>query len=478
MEEKNTIKEVKKEFGDGFVFRTNHHFSIQISQKALSLYSENLESALNFENDIPIFLDTNVLLDYYKISFTERDDIIKFFDENKSRIYITNQIEKEFLKHRIDHIRSYLNSVDEFVNAYKNIKSEIEKLKSGEIKGFNHYTKENPILVNDHSELCSELTDLNKEISTALEKIFEENNFEKRISEKEEQINEIRKKLEGKADIERDDPLLKIVTQFNIIDNLSEEEITFLKKQYDELYKEFEPLKADHNSNWKYTFPGCGDKKDDPYGDFIIYHEMIKFQCNSTKDAIFLTNDTTKNDWLLRNKVELKPYTHYIINSYSLSGHTLYIFNAKDKIRVSYNPIYTGLEDDKNELTQNEVQLLSTINEQREESNSPQLKFTNQKIDLNQFRNKPYINYYENITKEEFIAELEESEKWAIRYGSGFVGTNSFIMKYLGAKGYHYRHSYDIKDDLVRDSLVEEYIYEPENPEYNSVDALRIKNKA
>ncbi|QYJ67730.1 PIN-like domain-containing protein [Flavobacterium litorale] len=146
-----------KTFSEDFVFRTNNFFSIPVSQKALSQYSKNLLAALNLENDIPIFLDTNVLLDYYKISFTERDDIIKFFEKNKSRIFITKQIEKEFLKHRIDHIRSYLNSVDEFTNAYKNIKREIVDIKSGIIKGFEHFTTKNQILVNDYPELSKEL---------------------------------------------------------------------------------------------------------------------------------------------------------------------------------------------------------------------------------------------------------------------------------------------------------------------------------
>lgn len=466
-----------KEFKDDFVFKTNHHFSIPTSQKALSLYSSNLDSASNLENEIPIFLDTNVLLDYYKISFSERDDIIKFFDQNKNRIYITKQIEKEFLKHRIDHIRSYINSVDEFVNAYKNIKGEITRLKSGEIKGFKHYTKENQILVNDHSELCTELINLNEEISSALSKIFEESDFEKRIVEKEDQINEIQKKLEGKADIERDDPLLDIVTEFNIIDNLSEAEILFLKNEFDSLTKNYEAVKSDQNFNWKYTFPGCGDKKDDPYGDFLIYHEMIKFQCSSNKDIVFLTNDTTKNDWLLRNKLELKPYTHYIINSYAMSNQTLYIFNAKDKIRISYNPIYTGIDEEA--LSNQEIP--SDLKNQDENSDKMfNLKIIDYKVDLSTFKNKPYnyYNLYENITKDEFLSELEESEKWANNYGSGFVGTNSFVMKYLGAKGYNYRHSYEIKEELVKEGLIVEYLHVPDNTEYKPVDAIKIKNHA
>lgn len=330
-------------------------------------------------------------------------------------------------------------------------------------------------MVNDHSDLCSELIELNKDISSSLQKLFKKKDFEQKIADKEVEIDEIKKKLEGKADIERDDPLLKIVTQFQIIDNLSKEEIDFLKTKFDELYKDYDLVKGDQKQFWKYTFPGCGDKKEDPYGDFLIYHEMIKFQCTDNKDAIFLTNDTTKNDWLLRNKVELKPYTHYIINSYSLSGQTLYIFNAKDKIRVSYNPIYSEINDEGEKLTKEEVELITSVSKQDDDTNRPALKFIDRRVDLTQFT---YRNYYDDITKEEFLNELTESQKWADRYGSGFVGTNSFVMKYLGAKGYHYRHSYDIKDELVNEDLVEEYTHEPDNPDYNSVEAIRIKNKA
>lgn len=467
----NVNSKVEKEFCEDYVFRTNYYFSIPISQQALSEYSKNLNAALNLDNNIPIFLDTNVLLDYYKISFTERDDIIKFFEKNKSRIYITKQIESEFLKHRIDHIRSYLISVDEFINAYKNIKTEVIEIKSGTIRGFEHFTKKNQILVNDHPELCLELSKLNEEISNSLVKIFSESDFEQRIFDKETQINEIQKKLEGKADIERDDPLLEIVTQFNIVDNLTQKEVEFLKKQFDILRLEYEKVKGEQNLFWKYTFPGCGDKKEDPYGDFIIYHEITKFQYTSEKDAIFLTNDTTKNDWLLRNKYDLKPYTHYIINSFSLSNQTLYILNAKDKIRISYDPIYTGA-DETSELKEQDT----SIGNDNNQIKKSQLKILDFTVDLDRYKEKSF-NYYNDITKEEFLNELRESEKWADKYGSGFVGTNSFVMKYLGAKGYHYRHSYDVKDELVENGLIVEYQHKPKNPEFNPVDALKVAKR-
>ena len=228
--------------------------------------------------------------------------------------------------------------------------------------------------------------------------------------------------------------------------------------------------------NWKFTFPGCGDKKEDPYGDFIIYHEIIKFLKTNNQDAVFLTNDVEKNDWLLRRKAELIPYTHYIINSFSLSENTLFIFHAKDKIRVSYSPVYIdkveNLDSNKTEIVVEEI----PENElQQETSNNEQSIDILGTIDLDDFDERDHFSYYDDISKEEFIRELIESEKWAEKYGNGFVGLNSFVMKYLGGKGYNYRTSYDIKDALLAEGEIETYTHKPENPFYNDVVAIRIK---
>ncbi len=87
------------------------HATIKQTQDALKLHEDRLEAASNLADNIPIFLDANVLLNYYKISFSERTELLKFFDKNKERIFLTKQIETEFLKHRVDHIKSYLKSV-------------------------------------------------------------------------------------------------------------------------------------------------------------------------------------------------------------------------------------------------------------------------------------------------------------------------------------------------------------------------------
>ena len=455
------------------IFCTEKHFPISVSQKALKNYTANLDKALNLDGDIPIILDTNVLLDYYRISFTEREELESFFEQNTHRIYLTKQVEKEFLKHRIDHIRSYLKSLDDFVNSYKNIKEEIERLKNGEIKGFDHYVDRNIILKNDYQDLRNELSTFNKSIKEKLKNLFTESGFEEEIIEKEKKIEEIRKRLEGQADIERNDPLLNIISKFKTIDELNTEEKVFLKSKYDGLKSKYDEVKNDQNCNWKHTFPGCGEKKEkeNPYGDFIIYHEIIKFLKNSKTDAVFLTNDVEKNDWLFRKKTELTPYTHYIINSYSLSNQTLFILSAKDKLRVSYSPVYTEQDN-----TVEDITLISNIIETPifEETEENQIKIID-KIDLSEFNNRSF-NIYDRISKEEFLRELKESEKWSTNYGSDFVGLNSFIYKYLGVKGYDYHTSFETKEALEEEGEIIIYTHKPKNSFYNEVEAIKIKN--
>lgn len=471
--EKEIVTKSDVIISESFCFHPEKYFSVQLYHKALDKYNENLETALNLEGDHPIFLDTNVLLDFYKLSFSEREELLKFFNVNKSRIWITSKIEEEFLKHRIDHIRNYLKSLDEFVNSYRNIREELDRLKEGTIKGFDHYLENNIILKNDYQDLRNELKALNTSVKDKLVSLFSDEDFEAQFTEKEKKIQEIRIRLEEQANIERQDPLLKIVAEFNITSPLLDEEIDYLQNHFDSLQKGYETIKSDQNINWKHTFPGCGEKKENPYGDFLIYHQMLKFMKENSSDAIFLTNDVQKNDWLLRNKTELIPYTHYITNSYANSGQTLYIFQAKDKIRISYDPVYLDINDNTNkEIEENEI---TESLESRIEKIGVKIV---DKIDLprNYPLREPQNTYwYDEISEDDFLKELEASQKWAQNYGDGFVGLKSFITKYLGSKGYDYRASYDIKEKLESENKIEVYTHEPINSMYNPVEAVRIK---
>jgi predicted nucleic acid-binding protein len=469
-------------------FDIDKFVKITTTQKALKRYADNFPDASDLKNEIPIFLDTNVLLEYYKISFTERKEIKQFLVKNKNRIYLTHQIEKEFLRHRISHINAYQKSLDEFLNSYQTIKLDLEKLKGGVINNFQHYVEKNKILNNDYENVQKELNDIYIDLSNRLKGIFLEGDLFAKIEQKEIEIGEIKKKLEGEADIERNDDLLDIISEFTVIPALEEDENTFLIEKYAALKGDYDAIKGDIIEKPKKSFPGCGEhKKTDKTGDFIIYHEILKFMKDKATDVVFLTSDVSKDDWLLRNKGELIPFTHYIINNYLCSEQIMYVFQASDKLRVSYDRIYADgdavkeSETNKEEIQADEngqesVEIPSDQNEKpKDENRRVSVKIVGN-VNLDGYKKITTTLYQRpKITEQEFLNELEKSQYWAENYGDGFVGMDYFIKKILGfSKDFEMRYSYQMKDKLVAEGKVEVWTHNPTDGQYHSIEAIKI----
>ncbi|RYE12178.1 MAG: hypothetical protein EOP45_23315, partial [Sphingobacteriaceae bacterium] len=95
-------------------------------------------------------------------------------------------------------------------------------------------------------------------------------------------------------------------------------------------------------------FPGCAEKKskDDPTGDYIIFHELMTYSKQNNCDVIFLTNDTTKGDWLRKDGTN---HLHYIENFYLNTGQVIYIIDAErllsDLFKTSFESLI-NIEDD------------------------------------------------------------------------------------------------------------------------------------
>ena len=58
----------------------------------------------------------------------------------------------------------------------------------------------------------------------------------------------------------------------------------------------------------------------------------------NNSDAIFLTTDTLRNDWISKDG---EPFIHYIEKTFLNTGHNLYIFNAEKILNfISFENIY------------------------------------------------------------------------------------------------------------------------------------------
>ncbi len=248
-------------------------------QTALTYYSNNLPSATNFPDDIPIFLDTNVLLRGYSISPERRALLYNFFLAKKDQIVITKQISEEFIRNR-----------KKIIKLYENL-PEVHITDAGD-------------------ELCRLLFELKTD-----EDATENPNL-------------------------LVDELLDLFSNFNQIDNLSTLEKDFLKKEFDLLSKDFSSGKVNPLNE---SFPGMGDIQEKPafpYGDYFIYHEMLKYSYEKNQDVIFLTFDVAKEDWLKASK---EPHDHYIHRTFALNEKMIFILPANNFFEELYETSFDSL---------------------------------------------------------------------------------------------------------------------------------------
>lgn len=304
------------------VFQHDKHYSIKKSNEALTIYNENAETeAYQLAGQSPIILDTNVLLGYYRMTESERVKFKIFLTKNQHRIYITHQIEEEFLRNRIGAIRGDINLFKKFSEIHEKFKLEIKEL-------LVKYSKEvENVFVNRFDEVKNKLLG----VVTKIEKNLNDEHLIPDITQAFEKVSEDNK------DIEISDSFLEICSEFQIIPALNHKDKESLILKYKEIKKSYnekrgEQTKAEQNPELgnerthNYEFPGCKEKGFDSYGDYIIFHELLAFVNKEQQSCVFLTNDI-KGDWVYEKG--LSPIPHYITNVYALTNQIIYIAHAK-----------------------------------------------------------------------------------------------------------------------------------------------------
>lgn len=280
-------------------------YSITQYKECLEKYSKNFEEEISLATTSPIFLDTNVLLRYYSISFTAREKLFEFIDSNKSRIILTPQVQYEFIKNREDVIQRFFEQVTNKIP--KDFNSDVvNKMKS--------FLDNHKVVLKDYSFVETGITKHKNELEEILSKLNET-------------VDHNRKEL---TNLIVKDKFLDLLTNCVHYEGLTDDEIQSVKKDFDTLKKDIQLENIDSAFNKTNSiFPGLGDiknKPEEPYGDYIIFHEMMKYMMNKKADTIFLTFDNSKGDWMNKNK---SPHLHYTQNMYANTQQLLYITDAE-----------------------------------------------------------------------------------------------------------------------------------------------------
>lgn len=313
--------EEKLKISEDFIFDFENNIGIDASRIVLKKYHDNFQKAFTLEGEYPIFLDTNILLNYYGMSQENKKKLKSFFEDKVKRIHLTQQIEIEFQRNRESAISDYFQTLNEIKTNYEN------DLQKG-IKNKFQNILQSKIVEQDFPEIRKAIEQIYQELDV---KLFSNESLLDKVSEN------VKKSINESENLLFVDPILDVYSKFNRINDLSENELETLSKKYQEYLPIFKDAKESLKN--RFTFPGCGESKTkDKEGDFIIFHEILKYMKENDSDAILLTRDVTKSDWLKKNR---EPFIHYILKAYQLSGHILYIFDATDLLQIiSFDNIY------------------------------------------------------------------------------------------------------------------------------------------
>ncbi|MFW0739881.1 PIN-like domain-containing protein [Flavobacterium sp. T12S277] len=309
-----------------FYFNPFAKLTVAISNSALRKYANNFDSCSKLEGELPILLDTNILLGYYGMSQTEKEKLVEFLDKLKDRIFLTKQIEEEFLRNRLTVIKKdFFGPLNKISEDYLKVKGDIEGL----LKNFRDNKKK--ILSQDYPDLFNKLQEIEEEVKATLN----DDTFIKQIKDRVEETTSNNK------NIALIDGLLEKVSKFKITEALEEEEVNFLTEEYEKQVTAYKNEKE--VSRWKIALPGCGETKEDAIGDYIIYHEALKYMKEHNTSIIFLTNDVTKGDWLQFDK---NPHNHYIEQTYRLTEEIFYIIHAEKTLtEISFENIHNSTNE-------------------------------------------------------------------------------------------------------------------------------------
>ncbi len=338
------------EIDENFFFDPTAKLTVALSNSALRKFAENFVAHSKLEGNLPILLDTNILLGYYGMSQKEKEKLLEFLEKFKERIILTKQVEEEFLRNRLTVIKKdFFGPLHRITDDYQKMKSDIE----GHLRNFRDNKKK--ILSQDYPDLYSKLQEIEEEVKA----IINDDSFVEEVKERVEETTS------NHQNIALLDGLLEKVSQFNITEGLSDTELEFLKIQFEQKVNEYKNEKE--QSRWKYAVPGCGETKDDAIGDYIIYHEALKYMKENSTSLIFLTNDVTKGDWLQFDK---NPHNHYIEQTYRLTNEILYIIHAQKTLtEIDFENIHSSAaehdletsKDDESKVLESTIISIDTV---------------------------------------------------------------------------------------------------------------------
>lgn len=456
---KSLVLSVQQKVCANFCFHTLCS-DIKLTQSAYDYYSEHLTELKDvISSDVILAFDTNLLLDLYKMSNTERCEFLKFIDNNAHRIIIPSQVEIEFMRHRLEKIEAFQVQLKDLKEQAKQFVTSLKKANKTAASQLKQLSQ-NSLVKNDMADVIP-LIDVLKEYIDNNDSSDEfKNKLDELVEPVSKALNDNVDKLLPLSISESKDPVLQSLCKTHILKSLSEEELIFIKDKYYQLLEDFNEHKIEgENRKLPYCFPGCGDRRKindgfDPTGDFIIYHELLAYMIKENKDVIFLTRDIAKSDWI---KTDGTPFNHYIVDVYRNTRKMLYIFNAEKFIPLTFIPVIGNNEQEDEEgcigVDEESAKIQMVSEDSAKIESEEDLKDNKSEGAIEE----PKLPYLRDIDEDRFMYELSNMESWAKDNGQGFVTVYWLIYQVLRRKHFDFHTSKKIMQKLKDEGKIELY---------------------
>lgn len=234
-------------------------------------------------------LDANVLLSLYRFSDVTRSELTEIFKSLKERLWIPHQVAHEYLENRLSVIGDQIKAYDDALKQVNSLKVNLENINHQPFVSAGVLAEANDVFV----KLTAEFTEGRKQLA---EKIYSD-----------DIKSYLEKMLGGKVG----EPYSR--------DEL-ESLIVLGKDRYDEKIP-----------------PGFGDKKKGgdstlfidrckPYGDFIVWRQIIAEAKRADKSIIFITGDEKEDWWLFFQGKTIGPLPALIQEFKLETGRDFYMY--------------------------------------------------------------------------------------------------------------------------------------------------------
>jgi hypothetical protein len=295
----------------GFELSPNTSLGSYLGRAATNLVTWDYSKPLPL--DLPVFLDTNVLLGYYQMPLAARPLLVQWLQDHYC--YVPDQVQREFKRHAKVLQRTHRRHLQPPIPPTKlsHAKEELAQYLQQQARLLNDYPSWKQIL----QALLAEAQHITEQ-AEAYNKDFLK------------QAHNVLRQVNKTAPIQLLQPLAP----------LSKRAYKHLKREFDQAaapaIQEQNKGFGDAVSAYQYrypnrVFPGLGDvlsKQKNPYGDYLIYHEILQWAAQDGGDTpvFFLTDDSTKKDWL---DARGAPYPHYQQHFLEQTGRILHISVAR-----------------------------------------------------------------------------------------------------------------------------------------------------